>query len=313
VWDTVRADHTSLYGYDKPTTPFLESWAKDARVFDDGLSASSWTVPSHASMFTGLLPAEHGAQHEHEYLAPELLTIAEILQQAGYQTFAWTANPHLGDEENFLQGFETKRHPWDEDQIERAFEVLASKLPPEAVELQRRVGRGGEQPWVLKAAGELARENWEGWLEQRDASRPFFAFFNYMEAHRPLIPPRRFREALMPPELVERSYQIEFGWAQTWAYCFGLYEYDPRDLEVLRGIYDAALLELDGLFAGLMRTLDERGLTGETVVILTADHGEHLGEHHLLDPSTRCRRSCCACRWSSASRPSSRRVARAGR
>ena len=67
VWDTVRADHTSLYGYARKTTPFLDEFAKNARVYDDCISAGSWTVPSHASMFTGLLPGEHGAQHGQQF------------------------------------------------------------------------------------------------------------------------------------------------------------------------------------------------------------------------------------------------------
>jgi arylsulfatase A-like enzyme len=61
VWDTVRADRLGVYGYDRPTTPNLDAWSKDARVFEDCISPGSWTVPSHASMFTGLLPSEHGA------------------------------------------------------------------------------------------------------------------------------------------------------------------------------------------------------------------------------------------------------------
>ena len=111
VWDTARADHMSLYGYPRPTTPFVDRWAKDARVFDDCMSASCWTVPSHASMFTGLLPAEHGAMHGNEYLDDGLETVAETLQRAGYQTFAWAANPHVSVEENFLQNFEIQQHP----------------------------------------------------------------------------------------------------------------------------------------------------------------------------------------------------------
>jgi arylsulfatase A-like enzyme len=285
VWDTVRADHMSLYGYEKKTTPFVDEWARGARVYDDCTSASSWTVPSHASMFTGLLPAEHGAQHENEFLAEDLTTIAELLKSAGYQTFAWTANPHLSDEENFLQGFDTREHPWDKDQIQRAKEILQAKLPEleEPSELERRLGRNDEAHWVLKAAGELARERWLAWNAKRDRERPFFAFFNYMEAHRPLIPPRKYREKMLAPDQIEASYKINFDWGPTWSYCFGLREYDPAELEVLRGTYDAALLELDSIFAELMHTLDEQGLADDTIVILTADHGEHLGEHHLLD------------------------------
>jgi arylsulfatase A-like enzyme len=285
VWDTARADRMSLYGHETKTTPFLDEWAKDARVFDDCLSASSWTVPSHASMFTGLLPAEHGAQHGHEQLDDELVTVAELLRDAGYQTFSWTANPHLSDAENFLQGFDTRRHPWDDASIDKAIEIYESKVRPQDVpsELGSRFDRSGPTPWVVKAAGSLARPTWTEWLDHRDEERPFFAFFNFMEAHRPLIPPRALRERTMTPDEVERSYVTRYDFAETWAYCFGMREWDPAELELLGKIYDAALLELDGLFEDLMRALEERGLEGETLVILTADHGEHLGDRHLLD------------------------------
>jgi arylsulfatase A-like enzyme len=285
VWDTVRADHLSLYGYSRPTTPFVDEWAKGARVWDDCLSTSSWTVPSHASMFTGLLPAEHGAMHGNEYLDDQLATAAELLRDAGYGTFAWAANPHVSREENFLQGFEIERHPWDADQLERAQQILETKIAdvPEASELNRRKLKGGDKKWVVKAAGELARENFSTWLEGRDAQKPFLAFFNFMEAHRPLIPPRSFREKMLAPAQVEASYRTLFEFPDTWAYCFGLREYAPEELELMRGLYDAALLELDGLFRGLMAELDARGLAENSVVILTADHGEHLGEGHLLD------------------------------
>ena len=95
VWDTTRADHLSAYGYSRKTTPFLEEFSKRARVFEDCQSSSCWTVPSHASMFTGLLPAEHGAMHGTEMLDENLVTVAELLRDSGYQTFAWAANPHV--------------------------------------------------------------------------------------------------------------------------------------------------------------------------------------------------------------------------
>jgi arylsulfatase A-like enzyme len=285
VWDTVRADHMSVYGYERRTTPFVEEFARGARVYEDALSSSSWTVPSHASMFTGLLPAEHGAMHGNEYLDEQLTTVAELLRGAGYGTFAWAANPHVSAVENFLQGFEVQRHPWDDDQVARARAILDAKLAdlPADAEMNQRKLRGGEQRWVLKAAGDLARENWRTWLDARDSGEPFFAFFNYMEAHRPLIPPRRFRERVLSPEQVDASYRTLFEFIDTWKYCFGLRDYSDEELALLRGLYDAALLELDELFAGMMAELDARGLAENTLVILTADHGEHLGDLHLLD------------------------------
>jgi len=112
LWDTVRADRLSLYGYEKPTTPFLEQWARDALVFEDCLSTANYTVPAHASFFTGLLTSQHGAQNGRLYLDDEFTTIAEVLQSAGYRTYLYSANPHIAAEENFDQGIRsTGRRP----------------------------------------------------------------------------------------------------------------------------------------------------------------------------------------------------------
>ena len=284
VWDTVRADRMSVYGYEKPTTPNLERWAQDARVFDDCVSAAPYTVPSHGSMFTGLLPSEHGADNARPFLAEELETVAERFSGAGYQTFLFSANPHIAQEENFHQGFDVELHPWDPRFADEALEIVREKTRADrSSELPRRLRAAPRAPWNLKASGTLANRSLGSWLRERDESRPFFAFVNYMEAHRPLVPDREYREAMMSAEQVERSYHIDRSWIPVWAYTFGLHEYDPEQLEVLSGTYDAALLELDALFGALMDDLAEVIDLDRTVVVLTSDHGEHLGEHHLLD------------------------------
>jgi len=285
VWDTVRADRLGVYGYERPTTPFVDQWAKKGRVFEDCISAASWTVPSHASMFTGLLPSEHGAEHESEVLCDDLVTIAELLTDSGYQSFCWTANPHVSGAENATQGFEVEQHPWDAATIERAREIYNSKLAtfPADSEQRRRGEREKNSEWVLKAAGELAQEGLTQWLGARDKSRPYFAFLNYMEAHRPLIAPREFREKVMTPEQVDASYNSEIDWPTTWSYCFGLAEIEPKDLELLSLSYDASLRELDSLFEQLIGALDAAGELDDTIIVLTADHGEQITEHHMLD------------------------------
>jgi arylsulfatase A-like enzyme len=235
-------------------------------------------------MFTGLLPSEHGAQHDAETLSGEVDTIAELLQRGGYQTFCWAANPHVSRDENMTQGFEVEQHPSDPEALERARAIFDAKMSnsPNA-ELWRRAARDRDSKWVIKAAGELAQEGVTKWLAQRDPQRPYFAFLNYMEAHRPLIPPRKFREPFMTPEQLEASYKTEIDWKKSWEYCFGLSELDPAELELLKLTYDAAVLELDTMFGDLIRALDAQGLLDNTIVVLTADHGEHLGDHHLLD------------------------------
>jgi arylsulfatase A-like enzyme len=104
-----------------------------------------------------------------------------------------------------------------------------------------------------------------------------------MEAHRPVAPERRFREQVMGAAQVEASYTLDRGWDTTWNYTFGRIDLSDGDLALIAGTYDAAIAELDDLFAQLMAELEARGELENTVVILTSDHGEHLGEHHMLD------------------------------
>jgi arylsulfatase A-like enzyme len=104
-----------------------------------------------------------------------------------------------------------------------------------------------------------------------------------MEAHRPFIPSEAHRRRVMTPEQVARSYEIDRSWLPMWSYVFGLHEYSDEELAVMAATYDATLVELDELFADLLASLRAKRQLENTIVVLTADHGEHLGEHHLLD------------------------------
>lgn len=284
VWDTARADRMSLYGHERETTPFLDQWAQDALVFDDCASTACSTVPSHAGMFTGKLPSEHGTRFGHSWLDDHHETIAEVLRGAGYDTYLWAANPHVSREENFHQGFDTVQHPWDPETLQQAVAIVREKVKgDQSSELPQKLRSGQGNQWMIKAAGELAERRLGQWLEQRDGEQPFFAFINYMEAHRPMIPPRELRARMMRPEEVDQSYLVDRSWLPMWAYCFGLHEYAPEELEVMARTYDATLLELDGLLKSLLASLEAGGHLEDTVIVLTSDHGEHLGEHHMMD------------------------------
>lgn len=289
VWDTVRADHLGSYGYEQDTTPFLDQWAKDARVFENCLSTAGYTLPSHASMFTGLLPSEHCAHNGTRRLADDYVTIAELLRDAGYQTYAFSANPHVSAQGNLVQGFDTVLHPWSNELREEAVGILRRKLEgdrsSEFAEHLRAYERGERELtiWHLKAAGQLAERATRSWLGTIDRNRPFFVFINYMEAHRPYIPPRSYRERRMTAEEVERSYGVDRSWTTTWEYTFGLRDYDEEELALTRATYDATLSELDDYLKSLLEKLEADGYLDDTIVILTSDHGEHLGEQHMLD------------------------------
>ena len=287
VWDTVRADRTGLYGHDAPTTPRLDAWAAGGRVFEDVVSPAGYTLPSHASMFTGLLPSEHCTNNDNQRLDDGFETLAERLAVAGWRTFLFSANPHISasPSRNLAQGFATTEHPWSERWIEAARRLTDEKVDPadRSSELAGRLESGALTAWNLKASGELAQDAVLSWLESGDSARPWFVFVNYMEAHRPLIPPRAYRELLMEPATVARSYTVDRSWLPMWEYTFGLRDYTRAELATTRATYDAAIRQLDDLFANLLEALDAQGYLDDTVVVLTADHGELLGEHHMLD------------------------------
>lgn len=284
LWDTVRMDRLSLYGYSRPTTPNLERWARGARVFENVHSTASSTGTSHASMFTGLLPTQHGTSEGHRWLDAEQYTLAERLRDAGYQTYLWSSNPHVSEFENFQQGFTTAEHPWSPRFRERATRIAREKsMADPSTRALWEAQRGPVNPWMINAAGELAQEGLLTWLSHRDRGRPFFAFVNYMDAHRPYLPARAFRERMMSAEQVERSYLLDQSWQTCWEFTLGLRDFPPEDLEVLGATYDAGLAGLDELFDRLTAALSAGGFLEDTVVIVTSDHGEHLGEHHLFD------------------------------
>ena len=285
LWDTVRSDRMSLYGHSRSTTPFLEEWSRGARVFEDCLSIASTTVPAHASMLTGLLPRQHRADNVRVFLTEELETLPETLRRAGYQTCLYSENPLISAETGFGQGFDVAFHPWDETLRGRAAAILEGKIPARYrnPDLARLLREQGVSTWALSACGSLGEEAVLGWLGRRDPERPFFVFMNYMEAHAPVITPERWRERVMGPVEVARSYQMGVNRRSIWLHSFRLAPFSPADLEIIGRTYDAAVLELDDLLRSLLERLRAAGLLEHTVVVVVSDHGEHLGEHHLLD------------------------------
>jgi len=227
VLDTVRADRLSVYGHARPTSPHLEALAARGTRFDHAVAAAPWTVPSHASMFTGLPPAAHGAHHEHRALSPEARTLAEHLAEAGYRTAGVSANPFVGPPARLDQGFES-------------FDNVGS-------------GRA-----VTDAA--LAH------LAEDDA-RPLFLMLNYMDAHLPFsgVPDEallRFGGGGTEPVKV-LAFEEQFN---AFAYACHRKEPEPERMAGLEAMYDAALAHLDGLVAEVLAAVPEPAETLVIVV-----------------------------------------------
>ena len=176
MWDTARADRMSLYGHERQTTPHLEELANDARVYEQAISPAMWTVPSHASLFTGLPVASHGAHARWIWLDERFETLAERFAADGYETWAWSANPYLSDASNLLQGFETVHMAWDGGWSEAAGRATMDKRIDRdaSVELgpawEAKRGRGWPAHLVAyKDSAPVANEALLDWLDHRPA------------------------------------------------------------------------------------------------------------------------------------------------
>lgn len=295
VWDTVRADHLSLYGYGRPTTPKLEAWAADATVYERAWSPAMWTLPSHAAMFTGLPASSHGAHGGHRWLDERYETLAETLHDAGYDTAALSSNVFASPMANLTQGFQAVQTSYPRRKGEDRALVEAARRHSGRKRIERDASseispaftgdrRDGWSRAAFKDAAPVLVDALFGWLDDRaEPERPWFAFLNLMEAHTPRIPSEAARAALLEPDVLERGLQTDASLFAFNEYIVGRRTYSEPELEAIRGVYDATLRELDDATAALIDRLEARGDLDDTVVILVSDHGESLGEHGLFE------------------------------
>ncbi len=258
--DTLRSDRLSLNGYSRPTTPEIDAWARRAGVnFQSAVAAAPWTLPSHVSILSGLDVLTHGVDHRGRRERPPML--AELLRSSGYQTVAITGGGVLHPDFGFSRGFDRYRY-WigaPEKELDQHIEV------------------------ALRLLGEVE-------------DRPFFLLFHTYEVHEPFVArprhwrrltnrplpeagfsaspvkvdPRRESATRRPFELAGR---VAGGKPEALA---------PADLEgLVRDLYDSGVAHADAQIGRLLRALEELTETRDTVVVLTSDHGEALGEHGL--------------------------------
>jgi arylsulfatase A-like enzyme len=264
--DTVRADHLSLYGYSRKTAPRLEEYARRGVAFDGAIATTSWTLPSHASMFTGHFPSEifHGTMRVfhnawEKPMDAALPTLAEYLDQHGYRTGGFVANWTFCDR---LYGLARGFADYQEYNLGLE-QIIKSAYFPRI--LGTWVGeRLDPRMDLARSDGLTVNRQFLDWLAGVKG-RPFFAFLNYMDSHDPYHPPLPFAGRFATHgERPEESADGERTPAQVAA--------DGDD-------YDCCLAALDDYVGELLDELDRRGILDQTVTIITGDHGEHFGEH----------------------------------
>lgn len=274
VLDTVRAASLSLHGYSRRTTPNLDRYAARGVVFERAYSTSSWTLPSHASMFTGRWSHELTADWD-TALDGRYPTVAEVLRQAGWHTGGFVANTFYGSWEHGLSRGFTRY----DDYRSSPSQVLASSALGQALGCATRNEYGcwwrDELRWYellgRRPAGHVLSA-FLNWLDDRGAERPFFAFLNLFDAHAPYLPPAPYDTLFGPKRNRGNPMHLDLpGWRWT-----------PEAVEYERDAYDGAIAYLDAQLGRLFETLEARGVLETTLVIVTSDHGEEFMEHGVM-------------------------------
>lgn len=268
IIDTLRADHLSSYHYPRATSPNIDQIAANGTLFENAIATSSWTLPSHASMLTGLYPAQHGAQAYQDDLRADVPTIAEALSRAGYNTAAFSASPYFARQQGLGRGFV---------EFGDFFYSPLGALYQE--HYAARIVTDLNSKGVIKTFGWPSalevNASASDWLGRTDL--PFFLVLNYFEVHEPEMVPQEWHGRFATNESIDKrapSKTIREG---------------PQDALQIRkrtDDYDDAISYVDYCVRLLIDDMGRRGLLNSTLVILTADHGEGLGEHGLFSHGT---------------------------
>lgn len=246
VLDSLRVDHVSAYGYDRETTPEIDSLAEDGVQFEQCISPSTWTRPVSASLLSGLYPPVHQYYRGNSQFDPPRRTLAERLSDLGYDTLG-IGSGNLNSEFGYDRGFDTY------------IDDIGERAPDQA----ENTAFEGTRGWEI-------RRDFNEWLDERDGRDPFFAMLWSTGPHLPFNPPEGYRHYL------DEDYDGSVDGTPD-----SLKDVKTdADHEQLQGYYDGEI-EFNDHCIGLMRDdLRERGLYDETAVFCTSDHGEMLGDQY---------------------------------
>jgi len=272
ILDTVRAWDLSGYGYHRPTMPELDKLMQSGVRFDWAFSQAPWTLPSHASLFTGRFPHELQA----DWLSPmdtSHPTLAEVLSAHGFLTGGFVGNElYLDYEKGLHRGFQHY-----EDYPVSLGELFRNSVIVRELSGKRWLREPFKSYEVLgRKDAETVNREFLSWLDG-SGERPFFAFLNYFDAHAPYLPADSVARRFATPGL----HPLYDGWT--------LYRGRPKGdslpLDYVldnRDRYDAMLAQMDAALGRLFAELARRGVLDQTIVIVTSDHGEEFGEHNLM-------------------------------
>lgn len=278
VLDTVRARSLGLHGGDPAVSPALDGLAGTSVVFDRAMATSPWTLPSHGSMFTGLLPHELSVGWTSPLDDAEP-TLAERLANRGYATAGFVANlSYTARPFGLDRGFAR----YEDFPVSFGQMVLSTSIGRTVTTMDwLRAVLDRHELLNRKTAADI-NEDFLGWADDRP-DRPFFAFLNYFDAHEPYEPPADIWDEVAPGyrrETIGHRHNLLRG---VNARRLEKWQMPSVHVPLELALYEGAIRSLDLEIGRLMEELEGRGLLQNTVVVITSDHGEHFGEHDLFE------------------------------
>jgi arylsulfatase A-like enzyme len=268
IVDTLRADHLSMYGYGRDTSPNLSRLAAQGVLFENAVAPSSWTLPSHASMMTGVYPREHRTEKIGAQLGTQWPTIAEALNRVGYRTAAFSGNHgffsrHHGLARGFLHF---------DDHYKNTYANFSTPLVGRLRYWAYRLGAYAVAQIGFQSAADINHLALK-WIDGAH-NRPFFVVLNYFDVHEYLAP-EPFGHAFTSEKHPTKKNLVSLTFDR-------FVKLNDREMAEQMAAYDGAVKYVDNQIQDLLNALQSRGLLNTTTVIVTSDHGEEFGGHGLL-------------------------------
>ncbi|MEM7031090.1 MAG: sulfatase [Chloroflexota bacterium] len=319
VLDTHRYDRLSLYGYDRETSPNIDAFGHDATVFENAISPAQWTIPAHASLFTGEYPSTHQTTQAHYQLHAHFDSLATLLSAHGYQTTGFCNNPLVGVLKNGLKrGFDKFYNyggafpsvPYTSNRlpnpVSRLWEWYTQLFRKWSYPFQNAIAHSDflfrlfMNPYLVPLWTRFAHykgntvrclNDVQAFLhdvQQDEQAEPQFLFINLMETHLPFTPPDTFIHRFAPYFKENRTARDFIRKLNRQAFLWNMPIAEPfteLESQVLSDLYDAEVNYQDHLLETVLKQLSEGPFADNTLTIIVGDHGEGLGEHDFMGHS----------------------------
>jgi len=296
VIDTARAQ-SALPTENPGVMPNLESFAYEGSTFTNAITTAPWTLPSHASIFTGQYTSDHQTNASSLSFNPKVAPLAARLSEDGYQTAAISNNTWISPEFGFDTGFNHFQRGWklasegveltdivrDNDTRTGQLRAILSNLtltdlPPTVVNILYNRFYHKKYDYGAKLTNYRAKKFVS---KMRNESNPFFLFLNYLEPHLEYDPPKSYRYEHQPTDASVTD--LDSVNQEQWAYICGNVSMDDADFRALEALYEGELSYLDYRLRNLFDWMEEESILDETLIIIVGDHGENIGDHGLMD------------------------------